>query len=201
MWKERLMLPERFRRWIKLFFAAHLIAALIGPAWLLCAYAGVSEDAAPAGQTSNLHIRADKLVSQREVNYIHFMGNVRVDMDQTQIKASDLKVFYEQLPSAGASMTDDNIKKIVASGNVRINFDNRTAQCDQAVYRTDTQTLVLTGETVEVASGNNSITGSKITFNQATGQIIVDGTPDQRVNAIIHRSDQSLETTEEHSDR
>ena len=191
------MRVARARQWIKFFLAA----VLIGSAWLSWAYAGLPEATGTDGQNSNIHIWADKLVSQREVNYIHFMGNVRVDMNQTQIKASDLKVFYEQLPSSGDSVTNDNIKKIVASGNVTIDFDNRSAKCDEAVYRTDTQTLVLTGEAVEVKSGNNSITGNKITFNQATGQIIVDGTPGQRVNAIIHQVDEDVETNKENSDR
>lgn len=186
---------------MKLFYllcvAAFPICAL-GP---LFAHAGVPEPVSNVSQSSKLHIRADKLVSQREANYIHFMGNVLADVDQTRIKASNLKVFYENLAASGESMTRDNIKKIVAAGNVIINFDDRTARCEEAVYRTDTRTLVLTGEAVEVTSGQNSITGNQITFNQATGQIVVDGTPDQRVNAIIHRVDQNLEKAEEPSDR
>lgn len=191
---------RRLRQWIRPFGGA-LVACLIGPWLVFTAYAELPADADPGTESNRIQIRADKLVSQRDSNYIHFMGDVQVDMDQTKINSSDLKVFYEQMPSAGSSVTGSNINKIVASGNVTIDFDNRNAKCDQAVYQTETQTLTLTGEKVAVMSESNSITGDKITFNQKTGQITVDGTPEQRVNAIIHRVENKTAAENENNDR
>ena len=192
---------RRLRQLIRALAAGALVACLIGPWLVFTAYAELPTDADPGTGSNRIQIRADKLVSQRDSNYIHFMGDVQVDMDQTKINSSDLKVFYEQMPSAGSSVTGSNINKIVASGNVTIDFDNRSAKCDQAVYQTETQTLILTGEKVTVMSENNSITGDKITFNQKTGQITVDGTPDQRVNAIIHRVENKTAAENENNER
>ncbi len=183
-----------FKPSIKLLFAGLLFIFSICSAWQNSIYAAMPEGSEFKTTNTKIHIRADKLVSQRESNYIHFIGNVSVDVDTTQINSSELKVFYEQVPASGTSMTNENIKKITASGNVKIYFDNRTAQCDQAIYKTETQILVLTGEKVEVRSEGNSITGNKITFNQKTGEIIVDGNKGQRVNAIIHRNEKNPET-------
>jgi len=174
------------KRSISLLFVSLLLSCPIGSGGPGAVYAVNSEGAEGGPTGTKLHIQADRLVSRQESNYIHFIGNVDVDADKTQIQSSELKVFYEQLPSSGTSMTSENIKKIVASGQVTINLDNRTATCDRAVYQTDRQVLVLTGETVEVTSEDNSITGNKITFNRKTGEIIVDGGTNQRVNAVIH---------------
>lgn len=201
MWKQRFMRLRPLRQLIKLLFAGSLVASLIGPGFMITAYAELPADADHGTESNKIHIRADKLVSQRESNYIHFMGDVKVDVDQTKINSSELKVFYEQMPSAGSSVANNNINKIVASGNVTIDFDNRSAKCDQAVYQTETQTLILTGEKVAVMSENNSITGDKITFNQKTGQITVDGTPEQRVNAVIHRVENNTATENENNNR
>jgi lipopolysaccharide transport protein LptA len=91
-------------------------------------------------------------------------------------------------------MTSEDIEKVVASGQVRIAMENRIAHCEQAVYRPDSQTLVLTGKSVEIQSENNVVTGSRITFNQKTGEIIVDGAPEQRVNAVIHQVEKRSES-------
>lgn len=145
-----------------------------------------------SGRENRLHVQADKLVSLRESNYIHFSGDVDVETDDTRIRSAELKVYFSRLPSGGAGMSGEDVEKIVASGNVRIDMDNRTATCEQAVYRTDTQILVLTGGLVKIKSEGNRISGGRITFHRRTGEIIVDGADGQRVNAIIQQSEQGL---------
>ncbi len=142
---------------------------------------------AQANGDNRLHVQADKLVSQSKSNYIHFEGNVVVTLETTRIESDELRVFYNQLSGGEGSVNRDNIEKIVASGHVQIDTENRSATCDQAVYRTETEILVLTGDLVEIKSENNFVTGKKITFNQKTGEIIIDGNTSQRVNAIIYQ--------------
>lgn len=166
-----------------------LLIACTGPNTPGLAATARAEDAAAENK---IHIRADKLVSQRKSNYILFTGNVDVEMETTRIRSSELKVFYKQAPAADAPATEGNIDKIVASKDVRIDMDNRQATCEKAVYRADDRILVLTGNEVVIRSENNSITGRQITFNQETGEIIVDGEGGQRVNAIIHQGDGNI---------
>ncbi len=166
-----------------------LLIACAGPGTSPLAATEQTDD--PAAE-NKIHVRADKLVSQRNSNYILFTGNVDVEMGTTRIRSSELKVFYKQAPAADAPAAESNIDKIVARKDVRIDMENREATCEKAVYRADVRRLVLTGEAVVIRSENNSITGRKITFNQESGEIIVDGEGGQRVNAIIHQGDGNI---------
>jgi len=181
------MRPKVFNLLIFRIFLFLLATCPISAAWLMPACAQTAPDTDTPAANGNLHIRADKLVSQQASNYIQFIGNVEVDVANAKIESSELRVFYQNQSSAGASMTQENLDKVVAIDDVRITMENRTARCDQAVYHPGKQILVLTGESVEIKSENNVVTGSKITYNQKTGEIIVDGDPEQRVNAIIHQ--------------
>ncbi|MFP4225335.1 MAG: lipopolysaccharide transport periplasmic protein LptA [Desulfobacterales bacterium] len=166
--------------------------------WLIsAAYADTQSADETAPANNKLHIRADKLVSLQESNYIQFTGNVEVDMPDATITSNKLRIFYEKGASGESAMAAENVEKVVAIEDVRINMDNRTAHCEKAVYHPEKQELVLTGKTVEIKSENNVVSGSKITFNQKTGEIIVDGAPEQRVNAIIHQIEKRRETKPE----
>jgi len=148
---------------------------------------------------NNVHVQADKLVSGQEADYIHFMGNVTVTLENTRIWSRELKVYYDPQSGGDANVSRENIKKIVATGDVRIDTENRTATCDKAVYRAATEILVLTGESVKIKSESNSITGNKITFNRKTGEIVVDGDPAQRVNAVIEQGKEEMMAPETES--
>ncbi|MDZ7830463.1 MAG: LptA/OstA family protein [Desulfobacterales bacterium] len=178
-------------------FICLLTGWLISAAWLSVAYAETQSADETAPANNKLHIRADKLVSLRESNYIQFTGNVEVDMSDATIKSNKLRIFYEKGDADESAMAAENIEKVVAIENVRINMENRTAHCDKAVYHPEKQVLVLTGKTVEIKSENNVVSGSKITFNQKTGEIIVDGAPEQRVNAIIRQIEKRRQTKPE----
>mgnify|MGYP006289208889 CR=1 FL=1 len=188
------MRPKIYKPLIFHIFIFFLAAWLASPGWLMPGFAEASPENETAAGSNKLHIRADKLVSRQESNYIQFMGNVEVDVANANIKSSELRVFYAKQTGAESSMTREDIEKVVASGQVRIAMENRIAHCEQAVYRPDNQTLVLTGKSVEIQSENNVVTGSRITFNQKTGEIIVDGAPEQRVNAVIHQIEKRSES-------
>ena len=156
------------------------------------AYAQAENQAAAGAGGNNIHVQADKLVSGQEADYIHFMGSVNVTLENTRIRSRELKLYYNQLDRGAAHLSQENRKKNVAIGDVRIDTETRTATCDQAVYRTATQILVLTGDSVKIKSETNSITGNKITFNRKTGEIVVDGDPAQRVNAVIQQGKEEM---------
>jgi lipopolysaccharide export system protein LptA len=132
-----------------------------------------------------LHITADKLVSDGSQNYIVFTGDVTAVYDDTTIHAEQLEVFYENTTEGAGRMAEENIQKIIASDRVTILFGDQTAECDRAVYTAADQTIVMTGETTRIQSGDDYISGKKITIDRNKGHIIVDSGPDQRVNAVF----------------
>ena len=180
--------------------AALLLLPVLGACTLFALSAANASEASVSAPENELRVQADKLVSMRDANYIQFIGNVDVSVAETRIQSEKLKVYFHQMPSGKQEVSGSNVQKIVATGNVRIEMENRTATCQQAVYRTRTQILVLTGGAVKIKSEGNLISGSKITFHRKSGEIIVDGDPEQRVNAIIQQGGDALltpQTTEE----
>ncbi len=141
-----------------------------------------------------LHITADKLVSDGIKNYIVFTGDVKAVYDDTTIHADRLEVFYENTSEGADRMAEENIQKIIASDHVTIILGERTAECDRAVYTASDRTLIMTGETTRIQSGDDYISGEKITIDQTKGHITVDSGPGQRVNAVF--LPQNAETTE-----
>lgn len=158
--------------------------------WLAClwAAAGVlaAEPTPPGKPTEPIHISADHLVSESRRNYAEFSGNVEVVQDQTTIRSDRLKLTYKKEGNVEEpGMNAGAIDTIEAYGNVRIEFDNRVAVGQKAVYTTVDRKLVLTGPGAKVTHGPDVVEGSSITYYRDNGKVEIDGP----VNMII-RSDQ-----------
>lgn len=155
---------------------------------LLIPWHGFAETGAelpPDSVSKKLHITSDKLVSNQNELYITFTGNVKAVHGLTTVNADHLRIFYSKGDNGKTATGEESIKKIVATGNVIIELTDGTAVCDRAVYLAHKKTITLTGENTRLQKEKNFITGKKITIYQDTGQIIVDGNSDARVNAIF----------------
>jgi lipopolysaccharide export system protein LptA len=139
----------------------------------------------PADQ--QIVIVADQLETGGSESYIEFSGNVQATQDTTSINADSLKIYYKgQTAKTNTANTQDSIEKIIASGNVIIKMDQRTATTRQAVYTTADQKLVLSGKNSKITSGQDQISGALITFYRQSGRVKVEGDRSQRVKAIIY---------------
>lgn len=120
-------------------------------------------------------------------NTAEFKGNVRVVQKNLIITADGIKILFHAditVENSGA-MDESAFKQIVARGHVTLIFDNKTALADQAVYHTEKQVLVLSGENTKVMMGENSITGTRITLYRADGRIEVEGNGKTRVEGVF----------------
>jgi len=151
-------------------------------------------DARSLSEDGRIHITADKLISDNKVDYAEFIGNVRATQEDTVITADRLKIFVKKNPdNKGApGVGTESIHKIIASGNVKINFDNRVAVTPQAVYNTKTEVLVLSGDNSRIISGKDSISGEKITLYRTTGRITVESGKEKRVEAVFYSGEKGL---------
>lgn len=181
---------------ILLFFAT----AFMLLAGLIATPSGNADEKRHDTDTRNLakdqkiHITADKLISDNNANYAEFIGNVRATQEETVITADKLKIFFKKKPQNKKSPTvgTESINKIIASGNVKINFDNRVAVTPQALYNTETEVLVLSGDNSRIISGNDSISGEKITLYRTTGRITVESSGEKRVEAVFYSGEKGL---------
>jgi lipopolysaccharide export system protein LptA len=145
-------------------------------------------------KADKIHIQADRLISDSAARYAEFTGNVRATQGTTIITADRLKIAFKK-NSEGAAKSDseaDSVDTITASGNVKIHFDNRTAEAEQAVYQTATRVIVLTGAESRISSGRDYITGSKITYDRTSGRIDVVGSSAKPVEALFYSGEKAL---------
>ncbi|MCK4469709.1 MAG: hypothetical protein KAU60_15310 [Desulfobacterales bacterium] len=142
----------------------------------------------PEKDSRKIHITSDRLVADNQAMSAEFIGNVVATRETDVITADRLKIFYKkgvdkkENQAAGEEM----IEKIVANGNVVIKFDDKVAVAQQAVYTAETGIIVLTGPNSKVTSGNNFISGEKITMYRSDDRMIVEGGKEKRVEAVFY---------------
>ena len=162
---------------------------------IVCVSCGFTCDARADRQADRkpgdpIRITADKLVSDGRTNSAQFTGSVRAVQGQSILTADSLTLIFDSKGDQGGTSESAegsaNIKRIEAQGNVRIEFDNRVAVGEQAVYITDERKLVLKGPGAKVISGKDEVVGSTITFYRDDGRVSMEGDGKNRVKAIIH---------------
>lgn len=167
-----------------------LISVLIGGILVTCGMlaSAYAQPALPdiADRKEKIHISANTLMVDGEGKYGEFTGNVRVTQGSTVITSDRLKIFYKAAQGKKNASGEDAIEKIIAEGHVRITFDDKVAETDQAVYTTADQVLILSGANSKVTTGNDSISGAKITLFRADGRIKVESSSDKPVEAVFY---------------
>lgn len=161
-------------------------AVLLSPATLWAA-----ENALPKDR--NLHVTSDTMISERSKGFVEFTGNAKATSQDSIINADSIKVFLykDEEKKQLRKESEQNIKEIIATGNVQFLSEDRKAFADKAVYTTLSQVLVLTGEAPKVITGENYITGKKITLFRENGKVVVESGKEKRVEAEFRSKDKA----------
>jgi lipopolysaccharide export system protein LptA len=134
-----------------------------------------------------IQIVADKLITNSTEKFAEFVGDVRASQGNLVINSERLRIYYHDDPRNKNQIGgQESIKRIIASGNVKVSFEEYKAETDQVEYDPGTQVFVFTGENSTMTSGKNILTGSKISVNRKNGQIKVEGIPRKRVKAVFY---------------
>ncbi len=177
-------------RFFRFRFAARLVllSILLASAWMLPCFA--QDEPGIASDEKRIRITSDLLTTDDEKGYAEFSGNVRAVQGTTVILSDSLRVYYKESADGGKKLAGSAgaVEKIIASGNVKINFEDKTAVSDKAEYMTETQVVVLSGESTKVTTPDESISGAKITLYRADGRVKVESGEGKRVEAIFYDS-------------
>jgi lipopolysaccharide export system protein LptA len=147
---------------------------------------------APNDHPKPIEITADQLVTNSTAHTAEFSGNVTAIQGETTVTADRLVLHYGSTGTSTEDGNRTNIEKFEAFGNVRIQFDNRLAVSDQAVYTTRDRRLVLTGPESKVSSGGDEVSGTQIVFDRNTDQVTITGDQKSQVKAVIHSNQRGL---------
>jgi LPS export ABC transporter protein LptC len=92
----------------------------------------------PAAASEPIRITSERLVTDSKENSAEFSGHVQATQGNTVITAQRLKIFYQSNGAGNQQVAGaESLRKIIATGDVEIKFDNRVAVTQEAVYITD----------------------------------------------------------------
>jgi lipopolysaccharide transport protein LptA len=166
---------------------APIIVALLFGKLQVAASSELTDRPSQNVKKNGIHITADKLVAEIDASEIDFIGNVKARQGKVMIDADRLKVIYG--PNAAGNRSNplkpDAVRKIIADGGVKIQYESITAEANRAEYSTKSAILVLTGKPSRVIQDGRIITGARFTLHSADGTIKVESKGAQRVKAIF----------------
>ena len=183
------ILPFKFGRQYhsKCSLAATIIVSAIGLAFQIAAAIEPSDHRDTIASTKTVRITADKMVAEIDAAEVVFFGNVQARQSGTVITANRLKIVYDSsaVGQKGNYPKAEAIRKIIASGRVKIVNDTIVAEGDSAEYTIKSSIFILTGNPCRVSRDGDLITGSKFTLQRTDGTLMVEGSGEDRVRAII----------------
>lgn len=123
------------------------------------------------GPGETINITSDGLEADKRAGIITFKGNVVARQEGSTIMANHLTVYYGK---------DNNIEKIIATGDVRIHQTDRIGTCGKAYYYPDEKRIVMEEEP-RIRRGSDMIMGESIEMFMDSDKINV-----RDAKVIIH---------------
>ena len=140
---------------------------------------GKAAGAERRGFDQPLRITAQGLEADNKNRVISFRGKVEARQGGLTINADMAQVFYEK------SEEGNDIREVVATGNVKVQEGDRLATAQKAVFLNREQKITLTGQP-KVWQGKDMVSGEKIIVLLEEDKSIVESGPDRRVEVILH---------------
>lgn len=154
--------------------------------------AETQKDTNKEAMASNLHVVSDEMIAEQGASMVEFIGNVRATREDSVLLAESVKIYFHN--SETREDGQNNVKQIVATGNVRYTAGERKAFADKAVYTADNEVLVLTGKSPKLLTGKSWVTGKKITLFRLEERVMVESDGKNRVQAFFDSQDQNQPT-------
>ena len=146
-------------------FGISLVAVVLFPAFAFSAAAG-----------GDVVVTSATMEADSKGKVVTFKGDVVAEKDFL-LCSDELKVYYGE---------NEEIKELIAVGNVRVSKGDKRAMGDRAVYDKGKNAIVITGNAV-VEQCSDVVRGGKITVYTDSGNMTVEGSETQgkRIRAVI----------------
>lgn len=148
-----------------------------------------------------LRISAARLEADQKEGIIIFSGQVKALYGESTLYSDRLLVYLKKEPVApkGAAKPPQEageqsplgdlgagkIDRIVAKGQVRFVQGDRVATGDEAIYYKDRDEVVLLGNP-QLWQAENTLKGERIIFNLSSNKVLVESSPQRRVEALLY---------------
>ncbi|MGE3259927.1 MAG: lipopolysaccharide transport periplasmic protein LptA, partial [Geobacter sp.] len=158
----------------RLVAALLLLMLMLSLAW--AAPQPVEKKATKDRSAQPITVKSDQLQAYNEAKQAVFTGRVVARQDDVTIYSDRLEVYYGE--------SDDEVDKIIASGNVRILQTNRVGTGGHAVYESKLGKITLT-ENPRVSQDTDTVTGKVIIYYLDEERSEVQSGDNARVEAVI----------------
>ena len=157
-----------------------LCATVLMSVFLLTSYsngetAGVDTANTKTGLQETITITSDRMELDQKKNTVIYLGNVVTVRGNVEMKSDSLTATYN--PEL------KQLTEVVAEGNLQVTQGNRIATGTKAIFNSEDNSIVLTGDPV-VRQGNSQVSGSRIVLYLNEERGVVEGGR-QRVKAVI----------------
>jgi lipopolysaccharide export system protein LptA len=148
-------------------------------------------DTRPTGPASEgklpINIESDLMEAMDKSGVVIFTGHVKATRGDLTIYSEKLDVFYEKKKQDKRhdDKTKRAVKKIVATGNVRIIQGERVGTGEQATYDKPAERITITGA-AHVLEGPNRVSGERIIFFINEDRSVVEGSNKTKVEAVVY---------------
>lgn len=132
--------------------------------------------AAPHAINKPLDIAADELTVSPDTGKATFSGNVQLTQEGITLSAGEINITRDP-------KTED-IDNITAKKDVSFTFEGGKATGQKAIWTPVTNTIILSGG-VTLTQGGNTLSGTTLTYNMATGKANLTSNNKGRVKATF----------------
>ena len=122
--------------------------------------------ASEKGTREPIVVTSNRMEAEKLGDVVTFIGDVVLKKEAMTMNADTLLVFYDQ-PAKG-------VREIEARGNVVVSQEGRIALAEKAVYYSDEEKIVLTGD-ARIIEDQNQVGGDRITLFIREERSIVEG--------------------------
>lgn len=147
-------------------------------------YAAPPSSALSATESQPITITSNNMEARKKENLVIFKGDVKAEQKDYTLYSKELYVYYAD---------GQEIKEMIATGNVRIVQLNKVATGEKAVYTRENRTVVLTGNP-QAEQDCDIVKGDKITIYLDEDKSLVEGGANNRVKAVVHPKDEKTGT-------
>lgn len=156
------------------------ILLLVFPLLLALMESASGESEKKKGEPSKpITITANRMEANRKLRIVNYIDNVIVKKEDFTINAKKMEILFDEKMK--------EIQRITAEGSVRYVDSEKTATAEKAVYFSDQDMLILTGNP-KIWQGDNVISWSKMTLLRKEDRSLVEGDEKERVTSIFYPS-------------
>ncbi|GGD13076.1 LptA/OstA family protein [Aquisalinus flavus] len=139
--------------------------------------------AAQFSQNSNapIDITGAQFEAFQNEDYALWTGDVQVVQGEVILTAPELKIY---------GIGGGRFNRVDATGGIRYTNGVEAISGDQAIYRKENETIVVTGNVV-VVQGRQVMTGERMTYFLDSGKIIFNNEASSRVRGVFFTEDQA----------